>query len=115
MEGIGEAASTEHYHAWTGSAVDQLSRIPDVQIAPGGQHQLSIVSFNIDGVHPHDVGTVLDQHGVAVRVGHHCAQPLMDKLGVAGTVRVSLGVYNDEADIDRLAKAVEACREMFVR
>jgi cysteine desulfurase/selenocysteine lyase len=58
---------------------------------------------------------VLDQHKIAVRVGHHCAQPLMDKLGIAGTVRASLGVYNDETDIDRLAEAVEACREMFLR
>ena len=74
-----------------------------------------MLSFNLDGVHPHDVGTVLDQHRVAVRVGHHCAQPLMDKLGIAGTVRASLGVYNDRADIDRLAAAVEACREMFSR
>ena len=115
IESLGREAIAEHEQALTGYAVDKLSRIPDVQIAPGGQHQLSIVSFNIDGVHPHDVGTVLDQHGVAVRVGHHCAQPLMEKLGIAGTVRASLGVYNDEADIDRLAKAVEACREMFVR
>ena len=115
VESIGRETIAEHEQALTGYAVDQLSRIPDVQIAPGGQHQLSIVSFNIDGVHPHDVGTVLDQHGVAVRVGHHCAQPLMEKLGIAGTVRASLGVYNDKADIDRLAKAVEACREMFVR
>ena len=115
IERLGREAIAEHEQALTGYAVDKLSRIPDVQIAPGGQHQLSIVSFNIDGVHPHDVGTVLDQHGVAVRVGHHCAQPLMEKLGIAGTVRASLGVYNDEADIDRLAKAVEACREMFVR
>ncbi|TMK27989.1 MAG: cysteine desulfurase [Alphaproteobacteria bacterium] len=115
VESLGREAIAEHEQALTGYAVDQLSRIPDVQIAPGGQHQLSIVSFNIDGVHPHDVGTVLDQHGVAVRVGHHCAQPLMEKLGIAGTVRASLGVYNDEEDIDRLAKAVEACREMFVR
>jgi cysteine desulfurase/selenocysteine lyase len=56
---------------------------------------------------------VLDQHNVAVRVGHHCAQPLMDKLGVSGTVRASFGVYNDEGDIDRLAAAIEAAREMF--
>ena len=115
IESVGRDAIAEHEQALTGYAIDKLSRISDVRIAPGGQHQLSIVSFNVDGVHPHDVGTVLDQHGVAVRVGHHCAQPLMDKLGVAGTVRASLGVYNDEADIDRLAKAVEACREMFVR
>ena len=58
---------------------------------------MSVPSFNVDGVHPHDVGTVLEQHGVAERVGHHCAQPLMDKLGLAGTVRASLGVYNDES------------------
>jgi cysteine desulfurase/selenocysteine lyase len=74
-----------------------------------------VLSFNLAGIHPHDVGTVLDQHGVAVRVGHHCAQPLMDRLGVAGTVRASLGVYNDRDDIDALATAVEACREMFSR
>jgi len=115
IEGIGREAIAEHEQTLTGYAVDRLSRIPDVQVVAGGQHRLSVISFNVDGVHPHDVGTVLDQHGVAVRVGHHCAQPLMEKLGLAGTVRASLGVYNDEADIDRLAKAVEACREMFVR
>jgi cysteine desulfurase/selenocysteine lyase len=82
-------------------------------VVPGGQRRLSVFSFNVDGVHPHDVGTVLDRHNVAVRVGHHCAQPLMEKLGLAGTVRASLGVYNDEADIDRLAAAIEDCREMF--
>lgn len=115
IEGIGRAAIREHEAALTGYGVDRLSRIPGVQLVGGGQQRLSILSFNLDGVHPHDVGTVLDQHGVAVRVGHHCAQPLMDKLGLAGTVRVSLGVYNDEADIDRLAEAIEACREMFQR
>jgi len=115
IEGIGRAAIREHEAGLTGYGVDRLSRIPGVQLVAGGQRRLSILSFNLEGVHPHDVGTVLDQHGVAVRVGHHCAQPLMDKLGIAGTVRASLGVYNDEADIDRLAEAVEACREMFQR
>ncbi len=115
IEGIGRAAIREHEAALTGYGVDRLSRIPGVELVAGGQRRLSILSFNLEGVHPHDVGTVLDQHGVAVRVGHHCAQPLMDKLGIAGTVRASLGVYNDEADIDRLAEAVEACREMFQR
>ncbi len=115
IEGIGRDNIREHEMALTGYGVDRLSRIPGVQLVAGGQRRLSILSFNLDGVHPHDVGTVLDQHGVAVRVGHHCAQPLMDKLGLVGTVRASLGVYNDEADIDRLAAAVEACREMFQR
>jgi cysteine desulfurase/selenocysteine lyase len=115
IEEIGRDAIAEHEAALTGYGLDRLSRIDGVRLVGGGQRQLSILSFNLDGVHPHDVGTVLDQHGVAVRVGHHCAQPLMDKLGLAGTVRASFGVYNDEADIDRLAAAVEACREMFLR
>jgi cysteine desulfurase/selenocysteine lyase len=115
IEGLGRDAIREHERELTGYAIDRLSRIPGLNLLPGGQRRLSVLSFNLDGVHPHDVGTVLDQHGIAVRVGHHCAQPLMDKLGIAGTVRASLGVYNDRDDIDRLAAAVEACREMFSR
>jgi cysteine desulfurase / selenocysteine lyase len=115
VEGLGREAILEHEEALTGYAIDRLSRIPSLNLLDGGQRRLSVLSFNLGGVHPHDVGTVLDQHGVAVRVGHHCAQPLMDKLGITGTVRASLGVYNDEADIDRLAEAVEAAREMFRR
>jgi cysteine desulfurase/selenocysteine lyase len=113
IEEIGRDAIRDHEEALTGYAVDRVSRIPGVIVVPGGQRRLSVFSFNVEGVHPHDVGTVLDQHNVAVRVGHHCAQPLMEKLGLAGTVRASLGVYNDEADIDRLVAAIEACREMF--
>ncbi|HEX2151873.1 MAG TPA: cysteine desulfurase [Stellaceae bacterium] len=113
IEQIGRDAIREHEEALTGYAVDRLSRIPGVTVVPGGQRRMSVFSFNVEGVHPHDVGTVLDRHDVAVRVGHHCAQPLMEKLGLAGTVRASLGIYNDEADIDRLAEAIEACREMF--
>jgi len=66
------------------------------------RNRLPIVSFNLDGLHPHDVCQVLDRHGVAVRGGHHCAQPLMDFFGVAGAVRASLAPYNSEADIDAL-------------
>jgi cysteine desulfurase/selenocysteine lyase len=113
IEGLGREAIFQHEEALTGYAVDRLSPIPGVRLVGGGQRRLSVLSFNVDGVHPHDVGTVLDRHNVAVRVGHHCAQPLMEKLDLAGTVRASLGVYNDEADIDRLVEAVEACREMF--
>jgi len=115
IEGIGRDAIQEHEEALTGYGVDRLSRIPGIDLVGAGQRRLSILSFNVEGVHPHDVGTVLDQQNVAVRVGHHCAQPLMDRLGVAGTVRASFGVYNDEADIDRLAAAIEAAREMFCR
>lgn len=115
IESLGRDAICGHEEELTGYAIDRLSRIPDLNLLPGGQRRLSVLSFTLDGIHPHDVGTVLDRHGVAVRVGHHCAQPLMDKLGIAGTVRASLGVYNDRDDIDALAAAVEACREMFSR
>jgi cysteine desulfurase/selenocysteine lyase len=115
IERLGREAIREHEEALTGYAVDRLSRIPELNLLAGGQQRLSVLSFTLDGVHPHDVGTVLDQHGVAVRVGNHCAQPLMDKLGIAGTVRASFGVYNDRDDIDALAAAIEACREMFSR
>jgi cysteine desulfurase / selenocysteine lyase len=113
IESIGRAAIEEHEAALTGYGVDRLSQIKGLRLVAGGQRRLSILSFNLDGIHPHDVGTVLDQHDVAVRVGHHCAQPLMDKLGIAGTVRASFGVYNNATDIDRLAAAIEACGEMF--
>jgi cysteine desulfurase/selenocysteine lyase len=113
IESLGRDAIREHEEDLTGYALDRLARIDGLHLIPGGQRRLSVLSFNLAGIHPHDVGTVLDQHGVAVRVGHHCAQPLMDKLGIAGTVRASFGVYNNRDDIDALAAAVEACREMF--
>ncbi|HZT88439.1 MAG TPA: cysteine desulfurase [Stellaceae bacterium] len=113
IEGLGRDNIRDHEQALTDYGIGRLSRIPGLRLMRGGQRQLSILSFDLDGVHPHDVGTVLDQHNVAVRVGHHCAQPLMDKLGLAGTVRASFGVYNDERDLDRLAAAIEAAREMF--
>jgi len=113
IEGIGRDAIREHEEILTGYALDRLSRIPGLNLVGGGQRRLSVLSFDLDGVHPHDVGTILDQHNVAVRVGNHCAQPLMDRLELPGVVRVSLGVYNDEADIDRLVTAIEAVREMF--
>ncbi len=78
-----------------------------------GQRRLGILSLDVSGIHPHDLATVLDQHRVAVRAGHHCAQPLMDRLGLAGTTRASLGIYNDESDIDALAEAIKAAQTMF--
>ena len=99
----------------TGYGVDRLSHIPGLRLLDAGQRRLGILSFDLGGVHPHDVAQVLDQRRVAVRAGHHCAQPLMEWFGLPGTTRASLGVYNDERDIDRLAEAVEVAREMFAR
>ena len=115
IESLGREAIAEHEAALTGYGVDRISRLPGVRLVPAGQRRLGILSVAVDGIHPHDVATVLDQHGVAVRAGHHCAQPLMDKLGLAATTRASLGVYNDESDIDALVDAIKAAQATFAR
>jgi len=115
IEELGRENILEHEEALTGYGVDRLAHIPGLRLLGAGQRRLGILSFDLDGVHPHDVSQVLDRHHVAVRAGHHCAQPLMERLGLSGTTRASLGVYNDEADIDRLAEALEATQEMFIR
>jgi cysteine desulfurase/selenocysteine lyase len=115
IEELGRDNILEHEEALTGYGVDRLSRIPGLRLVEAGQRRLGILSFDLEGMHPHDLAQVLDQYHVAVRAGHHCAQPLMERLGLAGTTRASLGVYNDEPDIDALAAALEAGREMFAR
>lgn len=115
IEELGRENILEHEEVLTGYGVDRVAHIPGLRLLGAGQRRLGILSFDLEGVHPHDVSQVLDQHHVAVRAGHHCAQPLMERLGLSGTTRASLGVYNDEADIDRLTEALEAAREMFAR
>jgi cysteine desulfurase / selenocysteine lyase len=115
IEEIGRDNILEHEEALSGYGVDRLSRIPGLRLLGAGQRRLGILSFDLDGVHPHDLAQVLDQHHVAVRAGHHCAQPLMEWFGLSGTTRASLGVYNDERDIDALAAAIAAAREMFAQ
>ena len=76
-------------------------------------NKTSIISFNLDGIHPHDLGTFLDRAGVAVRVGHHCAQPVMDRFEVAATARASFGMYNTHTEVDALICAIEETRKFF--
>jgi cysteine desulfurase/selenocysteine lyase len=90
-----------------------LAGIPGVRIFGRAPEKTGVLSFTIDGVHAHDVGTVLDGEGVAVRAGHHCAQPLMERYGVPAMARASLGVYSDAEDLDRLADAVKKTIELF--
>jgi cysteine desulfurase/selenocysteine lyase len=115
IEGIGREVILQHEGALTGYGVDKLSRMPGVNLVGAGQRRLAILSFTVDGIHPHDVATILDQHKVAVRAGHHCAQPFLEVLGLGATTRASLGVYNDESDIDALADAIVAAQKMFRR
>ncbi len=90
-----------------------LSSIPGVRLIGTAAHKASVLSFVIDGVHPHDAGSILDYEGVAVRTGHHCAQPVMDRFNVPATIRASLGVYNSREDIDVLVRGIRKVQEMF--
>jgi len=115
LTGLGLERVREHEEALSGYGVDTLSAMSGVRVIGAGQRRLGVLSFEVEGIHPHDLATVLDQHKVAVRAGHHCAQPLMEKLGLAATTRASLGIYNDESDIDALAAAITKAQELFGR
>jgi SufS family cysteine desulfurase len=88
-------------------AISRLKQIPGVRLVGEPSKRSAVISFILDGAHPHDVGTLLDQQGVAVRTGQHCAMPLMERLGIPGTVRASFSLYNDQSDVDRLIQGIE--------
>jgi cysteine desulfurase/selenocysteine lyase len=92
---------------------EALSRIPGLRIIGTAREKAAVLSFVIDGIHPHDIGTVLDRQGIAVRTGHHCAQPVMDRFGVPATTRASLAFYNTFAEIDALAAGLAKVKEIF--
>ena len=92
---------------------ERLQEVKDIHIYAKGQEKAGVISFTINGLHPFDVGTLLDQQGIAVRTGHHCAEPLIDWLGVPGTIRASLALYNNKEDIDRLIKALQVAVGML--
>ena len=90
-----------------------LGEVPGLRLIGTAPRKASILSFIVDGVHPHDLGTIVDREGVAIRTGHHCAQPVMDRLGIPATARASLALYNTRADIDALVAALHAARKVF--
>ncbi|HVR90100.1 MAG TPA: cysteine desulfurase [Novosphingobium sp.] len=112
VEAIGLPTIHAHENALVAQLRDELRRMNDVTLF-GPEDSLGIVSFALEGVHPHDVATILDEEGVAIRAGHHCAQPLMDHLGVSATARVSFGLYSDESDIAALLRGIERTRRIF--
>jgi len=112
LEGLGLDAIHAHESALVAEARAALSAIPGVTLY-GPEDSAGIVSFNVDGVHPHDTATILDDAGVAVRAGHHCAQPLMDWLGVPATARASFAAHSDSSDIEALVRGVEQVKRIF--
>jgi cysteine desulfurase/selenocysteine lyase len=109
--GLDNIAAYEHQLLVYGT--EALSRIPGLRIIGTAREKAAVLSFVIDGIHPHDIGTVLDRQGIAVRTGHHCAQPVMDRFGVPATTRASLAFYNTFAEIDALAAGLAKVKEIF--
>jgi cysteine desulfurase/selenocysteine lyase len=95
-------------------ATEVVAGLAGVRLIGTAKEKASILTFVVEGVHPHDIGTVLDQEGIAVRTGHHCAQPVMERFGVPATVRASFGLYNTREEVDALVEAIQKVREVFV-
>ncbi|MFN2442645.1 MAG: SufS family cysteine desulfurase [Thermoanaerobaculia bacterium] len=111
------AIGIDRIHEWEDAllryATDALSAIPNLRILGTAEQKASVISFVLEGIHPHDVGTIVDQEGVAIRTGHHCAQPVMRRFGVPATARASLALYNTREDVDALVAALGRVNEVF--
>ncbi len=115
LDGLGMEAVLAHEREIADYALESVATVPGLRVfgPPRSPRRVGPVSFEIEGVHPHDVSEILDRHGIAVRAGHHCAQPLMDRLGVAATTRASFAVHTTREEIDRLVEGLLDVRRVF--
>jgi cysteine desulfurase/selenocysteine lyase len=113
LNGIGLDAVSAYEQDLLEYGTERLHSIPGVRIIGEARHKASVLSFILEGIHPHDVGTILDEEGIAVRTGHHCAQPVMDRFGVPATARASLALYNTREEIDRLVEGIHTVKRVF--
>jgi cysteine desulfurase/selenocysteine lyase len=113
LQHIGFDAIEAHERSLVERATDALTAIDGVDIIGTARTKRAVVSFVMDGIHPHDIGTIVDREGIAIRTGHHCAQPVMDRYGIPATARASFAVYNTLDEIDRLAAAVRRARSLL--
>jgi cysteine desulfurase/selenocysteine lyase len=102
-----------HERELLGYATQALAGIPGLRLIGTAREKAGVISFLLDDIHPHDVGTILDQEGIAIRTGHHCAQPLMERFGVDATARASFAFYNTREDVDRLVDGLAKVKELF--
>jgi cysteine desulfurase/selenocysteine lyase len=110
---IGIENISEYEHELVTYAAQSIAAIPGVRLIGTAKQRAGVVSFVIDGVHPHDVGTILDQEGIAIRTGHHCAQPIMDRFGIPATARASFAFYNTKEEVDALVNGIRKVQEVF--
>jgi len=113
MNSIGIENIAEYEHELVTYAAEQIAKLPGVRLIGTPKERTGVISFVIDGVHPHDVGTILDQEGIAIRTGHHCAQPIMQRFGIPATARASFAFYNTKEEVDALALGIQRVKEVF--
>jgi len=113
LEGVGLEAVAAHEEEMLSYGTRLLSDVPGLRLVGTAPHKASVLSFVLEGVHPHDIGTVLDYEGVAIRTGHHCAQPVMDRYGIPATARASLACFSNREDLDVLVRGLDKVRETF--
>jgi cysteine desulfurase/selenocysteine lyase len=113
LEGLGLEAIAAHEQRLLELATAELARMPEIEIVGTAAHKAAVLSFTMKGVHAHDLGTILDTEGVAVRTGHHCAMPVMTFFGLPATARASFGCYNTDEDVARLTSALKRAHEVF--
>ena len=113
MESIGIENIVKHENELTNYALEKMKRINSVNIVGNPKNKAGVISFTIKGIHPHDISTIVDEEGVAIRAGHHCCQVLHERLNLTATARASIGIYNNKEDIDIFCNAIEKCRKVF--
>jgi cysteine desulfurase/selenocysteine lyase len=113
VESLGRPAIAAHEHGLLTLASEGLAALPGVRLVGTAPGKAAVVSFTMDGIHPHDIGTILDSEGIAIRTGHHCAMPVMEYFGLPATARASFGCYSNAQDVERLVQGVRTVREMF--
>jgi cysteine desulfurase / selenocysteine lyase len=113
VESLGREAIAAHEHGLLIQASERLAALPGVRLVGTAPGKAAVVSFTMDGIHPHDIGTILDSEGIAIRTGHHCAMPVMTYYGLPATARASFGCYNNSEDVERLILGVRKVRELF--
>tara|TARA_Y100000590_G_scaffold468301_1_gene650576 strand:+ start:1382 stop:2602 length:1221 start_codon:yes stop_codon:yes gene_type:complete len=113
IKSVGFKNIVEHEKKLTNYALEKLKKINSVNIIGNPKKRAGVISFTIKGIHPHDISTILDEDGVAIRAGHHCCQILHERLNLTATARASIGIYNTKEDIDILCEAIENCRKVF--
>ncbi|HEX2791316.1 MAG TPA: cysteine desulfurase [Steroidobacteraceae bacterium] len=113
VESLGREAIAAHEHTLLELTTERLSALPRLKLIGTASAKAAVVSFTMDGVHPHDIGTILDSEGIAIRTGHHCAMPIMEFFGLAATARASFGCYNNAEDVERLVEGLQKVRKLF--